>query len=55
MKTALATSVVAVALLACSANGAELTSGPKVGETIPGPFNPLHASGPNEGSKLCLV
>lgn len=30
-------------------------SGPQVGTSIPGPFHPLHASGPNAGEKVCLV
>jgi hypothetical protein len=47
----------ALALLSYgSAFGADdLKSGPQPGQNIPGPFNPLHASGPDEGKKLCLV
>lgn len=46
----------AVVLLAGSTFAAEdLKSGPPVGKNIPGPFNPLHASGPDEGKKVCLV
>jgi hypothetical protein len=44
----------AAALLVGSALAAELKSGLQVGET-PTPFNPLHATGPDEGKKLCLV
>ena len=32
-----------------------LKSGPQPGQKVPGPFNPLHANGPNKGEKLCLV
>lgn len=31
-----------------------LKSGPQVGKS-PGAFNPLHATGPDEGQKRCLV
>jgi hypothetical protein len=49
-------SFVAAALLAGSAFAAEeLKSGPQVGKSIPGVFNPLHANGPDAGQKLCLV
>ncbi len=33
----------------------DLKSGPQPGQYVPGPFNPLHANGPDEGRKLCLV
>jgi len=49
-------SFLAAALLVGSAPAAdELKSGPQAGKNIPGPFNPLHASGPDEGKKVCLV
>jgi hypothetical protein len=32
-----------------------LKSGPQVGQTIPGPFNPLNVTGPNAGEKACQV
>jgi hypothetical protein len=32
-----------------------LKSGPQTGSRQIPPFNPLHANGPNEGEKLCLV
>jgi hypothetical protein len=48
-------SAVAGLMLAATVLAGDLKSGPQVGERIPGPFNPLHCSGPNEGSKLCLV
>ena len=45
-----------VALLGGSVSAAEdLKSGPPAGKNIPGPFNPLHANGPDEGKKVCLV
>ncbi len=31
-----------------------LKSGPQVGKA-PGTFNPLHATGPDEGKKNCLI
>jgi len=34
---------------------ADLKSGPQVGSRNIIPFNPLHATGPDEGKKLCLV
>ncbi len=34
---------------------ADLKSGPQVGSRSITPFNPLHATGPDEGKKLCLV
>lgn len=49
-------SFLAVALLGGSLPAAEeLKSGPPAGKNIPGPFNPLHANGPDEGKKVCLV
>lgn len=32
-----------------------LVSGPRVGERIPGPFNPLNVNGPSAGQKRCPV
>jgi hypothetical protein len=29
-------------------------SGPQVGQKVPGPFRPLHATGPDTGEKVCL-
>ncbi len=43
-------------LLAGSAVADEpLKSGPQVGQTIPGPFNPLNVTGPAAGEKACQV
>ncbi|MFN4259925.1 MAG: hypothetical protein ACK4RK_11585 [Gemmataceae bacterium] len=33
----------------------ELKSGPQVGQTIPGAFNPLNVTGSDAGQKRCLV
>ena len=33
----------------------DLTSGPQVGTTIPGPFSPLNCNGDSAGQKRCLV
>jgi hypothetical protein len=45
----------AAALVASAAFAADLQSGPQVGSRNIIPFNPLHATGPDEGKKLCLV
>jgi hypothetical protein len=46
----------AVALLVGAALAADaLESGPKVGNKIPGPFNPLNVTGEDAGEKRCLV
>lgn len=42
-------------LLAAAASAGDLESGPPVGKSIPGPFHPLHASGPDADKKVCLV
>ena len=42
-------------LIAAAATAGDLTSGPPEGKMIPGPFHPLHASGPDAGHKVCLV
>jgi hypothetical protein len=55
MNARLVTASVAAAALLCSVTlGADLKSGPQKGERVT-PFNPLHATGPNKGSKQCLV
>jgi hypothetical protein len=54
-RTALGASL-AVALLVGGAIAADsLKSGPQVGSGRITPFNPLHATGPDAGTKLCLV
>jgi hypothetical protein len=45
----------AAALVVSSAVAAGLKSGPQVGSGNLPAFNPLHATGPDEGKKLCLV
>ncbi|HZY86637.1 MAG TPA: hypothetical protein VFE78_17515 [Gemmataceae bacterium] len=46
----------AAALVISSVAAADaLKSGPQVGSSNIFPFNPLHATGPDEGKKLCLV
>jgi hypothetical protein len=46
----------AVALVVSAALAKEtVKSGPQVGSSRIIPFNPLHATGPDEGKKLCLV
>ncbi|MBY0527361.1 MAG: hypothetical protein K2R98_28455 [Gemmataceae bacterium] len=46
----------AVALLAGSVLAAEpIKSGPKVGDDVPGSFNPLNITGADAGQKRCLV
>src|SRR5689334_19679875 len=52
MRTALAA---AVLFAACDfAPAAELRSGPQVGMTVPGPFEPLNLNGPDAGDDCCL-
>jgi hypothetical protein len=45
----------AAALVVSAAAAGDLKSGPQVGGRVFIPFNPLHANGPDEGKKLCLV
>jgi hypothetical protein len=46
----------ALVLLAGSTLAADaLESGPKVGDKIPGAFNPLNVTGEDAGQKRCLV
>jgi hypothetical protein len=49
---------VAVALAVLVASGvvtaADLKSGPQVGATLPGPFEPLNLNGPDAGDESCL-
>jgi hypothetical protein len=45
----------AALLVGTLAAGDALKSGPQVGSKRITPFNPLHANGPDEGTKLCLV
>ena len=48
----------AASLVVCAAALAAaepLVSGPQVGHKIPGPFLPLHITGPNAGDHVCLV
>ena len=47
-------SMVVVGLLAGSSLGAELKSGPQVGESVTA-FNPLNINGPDAGEKRCQV
>jgi hypothetical protein len=45
----------AVLLAACgAAPAADLTSGPQVGSSVPGPFEPLNLTGPDAGDDCCL-
>jgi hypothetical protein len=53
---ALAGSSLALVLLAGSlAAGETLKSGPQVGDSVPGPFNPLNVTGSAAGQKVCQV
>jgi hypothetical protein len=52
MRTALGATLL---LAACGvALAAELRSGPQVGATVPGPFEPLNLNGPDAGDESCL-
>jgi hypothetical protein len=47
-------SIVLSAALAGIVFADPVASGPKVGQKVPGPFLPLHATGPDAGRKVCL-
>jgi hypothetical protein len=51
----LGSTLAAVALVGYSLAADDLKSGPQVGARVPGPFNPLHCNGPDDGKKVCLV
>jgi hypothetical protein len=51
----LGSALAAIALTGYSLAADDLKSGPQEGARVPGPFNPLHANGPDEGKKVCLV
>jgi hypothetical protein len=57
MRNRIAMGVMAVAALAVAgvADEPALKSGPQVGSSNITPFNPLHCSGAQEGTKSCLV
>jgi hypothetical protein len=57
MKTRIAVGAsLAVVLLVGGVIAADdLKSGPQVGDTIPGAFNPLNVTGDDAGQKRCLV
>jgi hypothetical protein len=46
----------AVAFLAVGgiASAQPITSGPQAGQKVPGPFAPLHTTGPDAGQRVCL-
>jgi hypothetical protein len=46
--------LVIVALTACHALAGSVKSGPQPGEKVPGPFKPLHVTGPEAGKYACL-
>jgi hypothetical protein len=41
-------------MLAGAASAEPITSGPQVGQKVPGPFKPLHVNGPDAGKNECL-
>jgi hypothetical protein len=47
--------VLCAALIFLAAAAGPLQSGPLAGQKIPGPFKPLHATGPDAGKQVCLV
>jgi hypothetical protein len=53
-RIAVGASLAMALLVGCVVAAENLKSGPQPGDH-PIPFNPLHCSGPNEGTKLCLV
>ena len=54
MKKILLFAVMSV-LVAAAVAAEPLQSGPQAGQKVPGPFKPLHATGPDAGQQLCLV
>jgi hypothetical protein len=47
--------ILALALASAGVSSAEpVTSGPQPGQQVPGPFHPLHVTGPNAGARVCL-
>jgi hypothetical protein len=56
MRTRIAGAMALAALVVAGVSAdPALKSGPQVGSTSISPFNPLHCSGPQEGTKACLV
>jgi hypothetical protein len=56
MKTRILGALAVTALVVAGAVAdSALKSGPQVGSSNITPFNPLHCSGPTEGTKACLV
>ena len=57
MRNCIAVGAMAIAALAVAGVAADpaLKSGPQVGSSNISPFNPLHCSGVQEGTKACLV
>ena len=47
-------SLLALVLLCGSLVAADLKSGPQVGSSLPGPFEPLNLNGPDAGDESCL-
>jgi hypothetical protein len=45
---------VAVLALAGVTSAQAITSGPQPGQKVPGPFAPLHVTGPDAGQRVCL-
>ena len=55
MKKILLTAALPVLCAALAVAAEPLRSGPQAGQKIPGPFEPLHATGPDAGQHVCLV
>jgi hypothetical protein len=52
MMRAFITAAVAILVLAVVASAQSITSGPQPGQKVPGPFAPLHATGPDAGQRI---
>ncbi|MCX7700940.1 MAG: hypothetical protein N2039_08690 [Gemmataceae bacterium] len=55
MKGLILGSAAVVMIAAATGCAGELKSGPPEGKPIPGAFHPLHVTGPDAGTKTCLV
>lgn len=55
MRGWLAGTVTIAWVIASTGCAGDLKSGPEEGKSIPGAFHPLHVTGPDAGTKTCLV
>ena len=55
LRLAVGSSLAVVLLVGGAIAADDLKSGPQVGTSVPGPFNPLNVNGSDAGQKRCLV